>query len=705
MMDVSSDDGRTTDAAQELQQFRERMLRWMLVVSLVCYVPVTALLLPRGLRAHNYTYVVFNALSVVDLVAIAVLRGLPLSVRAWAFTLPSLAHVALLLPAYVDPVGLANAAASCMFLAALCGAWSGGLYGALLVAVLLVAQGIWPGEVDPVRLQGIRMGPLEPLVILIGTIPLVTMGIAAVHTVLRGLVRGYGQALSHLSVAEQNDRRFRGVFELTPDPMALLRLPEGRYEDVNPAFEAAFGWPRADVLGRTGEDLQLFRAEDRARVLRRLVHGHALDALEVTAQRRDGRELRVVLDARAADMGGQRMAVIVARDVTQQRRLESVVRHAQQVEAIGQLTGGIAHNFRNVLGTILPNLDVCLEAASDELKPALQDARTAASAAVGLAERLTRIARREAVTTPGPVAVGPLLAEVVALCRSTFEARHALVLDAAGDGVVNADRGELHQVFLNLLLNARDAVEDLTLPRIYVRLRRSEDGQSLLASVTDNGAGMDELTLRRLGEPFFTTKGADHGTGLGLTTAFAAVRAAGGRITVESRSGAGSSFTVQLPLAEVGAVQAAPSPRLGGRALVVEDDRLLLDALGRQLGQLGIEAELVSDGPVAAARLREAPGAFNLLITDLEMPGVGGRQLIAEAQASEPGLPVLVITGANAPEPIPGVAAVLSKPVPSAQLEAAVARCLGLEGNREGVERSDVARSGPSDRGDETCTS
>jgi signal transduction histidine kinase len=259
--------------------------------------------------------------------------------------------------------------------------------------------------------------------------------------------------------------------------------------------------------------------------------------------------LQIMVHARAAILAGERVAVIVARDLTSQRQLEAAVRQAQQVDALGRMAGGIAHNFRNALGTILPNLDVCLEAAPAELWPALRDARAAASAAVGLATRLTQIVRREAGAPPTPVALGALLAEVVDLCRSTFDARCAVALDAVGDGAVLGVRGELHHAFLNLLLNARDAVELARAPRIEVRLRSSADGQTLSVAVSDNGAGMDAATLRRLGEPFFTTKGEGAGTGLGLATTFAAVRAIGGRITVESREGAGSTFTVELPAA------------------------------------------------------------------------------------------------------------------------------------------------------------
>jgi PAS domain S-box-containing protein len=670
----------TTEATLQLVVFRERMLRMLVVVSLCFVVPTGLALTPRALREGNYQYLAFPWGVITDLLLIAGLRRvLPPPVRAWMFALPGLVHVALVLPVMVDPVGLASAVTCCGYLTALVGIRSGVAYGALLLGILGTASYLAPWSVDPAVVAAIRHGPLRPGVIALGAMPLVGMLAAAVHIVLRGLIRGFDEALASLRAAQQSDRRFRGVFEMTPDPMMLLRLSDSTCLDVNPAFERVFGWPRDEVLGALPEDLGVLNADERELLLRRVAQGQQPGELDLVAHRRDGRELNVALSARAADVGGERLALMVARDVTTQRKLESAVRHAQRIETTGALAGGIAHNFRNALGAILPNLDVCLEDAPEHLEPALRDARAAASAAVDLARKLTRIARREVGGAPAPVTLSELLADVTALCRGTFGARLDVQLEVVEDGTVLGDRGELHQAFLNLLLNARDAVEEIREPRISVRLGRSEDG-GLQVTITDDGVGMDEATVRRLGEPFFTTKGEGKGTGLGITTAFAAFRAAGGRVAVTSSPGAGSTFTVVLPRSEA-APGAAPkvAARLGGRALVVDDDRRVLEALGRQLGGLGIEAELVDDGPQALARLRENTGGYSLLVTDMEMPGMDGRELIEQAHAVAPALPALVITGSMRCDPVPGALMVLAKPVSTVELAAAAARCLGVD--------------------------
>jgi PAS domain S-box-containing protein len=670
----------TSEATQQLGVFRERMLRMLVWVSLACIVPVNVVMAPLAIRQGNYLYLAYTWGAVATVVLVALLRRrLPLAVRAWMFVVPGLVHLSLSLPHVVDPLGMASAIACLMYVSALVGPRSGIVFGALILVVLGAGSYFAPWDIDPQMAVALRQGPLRPGVAAIGCVPMVAMVVAAVHIIIRGLVHGFDEALAGLRAAQQSDRQFRGVFESTPDPMVLIRLSDTTYVDVNPAFEQVFGWPGAEVRGRSVEQLTVLRAEDRTLLLRRVQEGQQPGELDLVAHRRDGQELNVVVTVRAAEVAGQRVALVVARDVTAQRRLESAVRHAQRIESTGALAGGIAHNFRNALGAILPNLDVCLEDAPESLHPALQDARAAASAAMDLARKLTRIARREVSSASGAVALGELLAEVAALCRSTFGARTEIQLEVVEDGTVLGDRGELHQAFLNLLLNARDAVEEVREPRISVRLGRSEDG-GLQVSITDDGVGMDESTVRRLGEPFFTTKGEGKGTGLGITTAFAAFRAAGGRVAVTSSPGAGTTFTVVLPRSEA-APGAAPkvAVRLGGRALVVDDDRRVLEALGRQLGGLGIEAELVDDGPQALARLRENPGAYSLLVTDMEMPGMDGRALIEQAHAVAPALPALVITGSTRCDPVPGAQEVLAKPVSTVELAAAAARCLGVD--------------------------
>jgi len=202
-----------------------------------------------------------------------------------------------------------------------------------------------------------------------------------------------------------------------------------------------------------------------------------------------------------------------------------------------------------------------------------------------------------------------------------------------------------------------------------------------VTTVVDNGCGMDADTLRRIGEPFFTTKAEGLGTGLGLSTAFAAVRDAGGRLSAASSPGA-TTFTVELPLHRDRATapeQSAPRPlRPDLRVLVVDDDGLLLEAVCRQLVSLGLEAEAFTDPVTALERLRTAPRAFDILITDLDMPVLSGKELAEQAHQIAPALPVVVLSGTQGQEPVPGAVAVLAKPATSATLAEAVGRCLGL---------------------------
>jgi signal transduction histidine kinase/CheY-like chemotaxis protein len=405
--------------------------------------------------------------------------------------------------------------------------------------------------------------------------------------------------------------------------------------------------------------------------------------LEVT--RRGGERATLQLSARRVRNGGAPVTVLIARDVTHERRLTAAVRHAQRVEAMGSLAAGIAHNFRNALTAVVPNIAFALEEAPAGLRPLLEDALKAATSAIALATELTRMSRHEGDGPREDVDIAGVARDVAAICRKTFGDHYRIEEAIERDlGRLRGRAGQLHQAVLNLCLNARDALEGVDQPRIGLSARRLAGDHQVEIVITDNGCGMGPETLRRLGEPFFTTKGEGQGTGLGLSTAFASIRDVGGRMSVESHPGAGSTFRILLPAQPAGgsaAAQAAgrPLPRPGGRVLAVDDDRLALDTLARQLASLGVEAETFADPLAALERLSRATTEVQVLITDLEMPGLGGAELAARARAIAPGLSVVVVSGTPDPVLPSSPDAVLLKPVATPDLAAALERCLRLQ--------------------------
>ena len=280
-----------------------------------------------------------------------------------------------------------------------------------------------------------------------------------------------------------------------------------------------------------------------------------------------------------------------------------------------------------------------------------------------------------------------VLEAVLRMCRSTFDrAIHIEQSIAPVRAVVLGPPGYLHQVLLNLCINARDALAGRPDPVLRVEafeLNGPVAGgraapRHLVVRVTDTGCGMGAATLERLGEPFFSTKGPGRGTGLGLATAFGIVHDLGGRITCTSREGEGSTFVLELPLV-VGEAVAGPSSHpavtlAGRRILVVDDEPLVRAALFRQLRALGADVIGAVDGSEGLARVRAE--RFDVVLLDLSMPGMPGTQVLAELRADKTAPPVIVVSGDAHKVGVEGAAAVLEKPVEAAELTRTIERVL-----------------------------
>ncbi len=371
-------------------------------------------------------------------------------------------------------------------------------------------------------------------------------------------------------------------------------------------------------------------------------------------------------------------------DVTEQKRLEEAVREAQRRDAMGTLAAGIAHNFNNLLATIIPNLELARGHAPTELHDELDDAQNAAMGAAELVRQLMQLVRRDEERRPEVVDVGALIREVGRMCRTTFE--RAIEIDCGPtEGVcrVLGRRAELQQVILNLCLNARDALVGRPSPRLSMAVRA--DGAWVVLVVEDNGAGMSEEVLARLGEPFFTTKPPGLGTGLGLATVHGILRDLGGSLECTSQPGNGARFTVRLPLADGDVVTAvtqtaagAASP-MGLRMLVVDDEPLVRSALQRMLRQIGCEVILAEDG-FQALRELDASARIDGVLLDLAMPGMGGAEVLRRMVAAGSTTPVYVLSGFVPDEvDLSGAAEVLNKPLQLADLQRV---CAALRGAR-----------------------
>ncbi|HVY31806.1 MAG TPA: PAS domain S-box protein [Polyangiaceae bacterium] len=366
-------------------------------------------------------------------------------------------------------------------------------------------------------------------------------------------------------------------------------------------------------------------------------------------------------------------------DVTEQRRIAETLRHRQKVEAMGELVAGVAHNFNNMLAVIMPNLDMAIDDVSGETRVILSEARHATHSAAELVRQLMRITRREPDAAPELVDMVAMLRDVGALLKRTLGSTMSLKISSPrGPLVVRGVPSDLNVVLLNLCFNARDALSSVTGAELSIRLTTREAERELVLEVEDNGSGMSEATLQRLGEPFFTTKGPGAGTGLGVATVYGLVRALAGCVEVESQLGKGTLFRVVLPLETISQPTARDeintAKRLEGiRVLVIEDEAYVREALVRQLLSVGAEVEAAGDGDSGLAAFQSR--GFDAVLLDLNLPGLSGSAVLEGIRKLDHEQAVVVLTGhVNQSDALERASSVLTKPVTRAALVDAITR-------------------------------
>jgi two-component system cell cycle sensor histidine kinase/response regulator CckA len=353
----------------------------------------------------------------------------------------------------------------------------------------------------------------------------------------------------------------------------------------------------------------------------------------------------------------------VVRDVTKRRELEEQLRSVQKMEAIGRLAGGVAHDFNNLLLVIGAYTDLAAEELPVDSAALvdLDEVRKATGRATALTRQLLAFSRKQ-VLRPEVLDVNALLAGLQkVLARLLGEDVELLFSPAPRLGATKADVGQIEQVLLNLAINARDAMPSGGRLRIETRNAEIdaqlasrhvglEPGSYVQIAVEDNGAGMDEATAARVFEPFFSTKPAGKGTGLGLAMAYGIVNQSGGQIQVESAPGRGTTFRIQLPAVASESVAVSPSehpPAVRGRErlLLVEDEDLVRRSLVRALTRHGYDVLEASGAGAALDELQHAESRIDLMVTDVVMPGMSGPKLVEVVRRILPDLRVLYISG------------------------------------------------------------
>jgi two-component system cell cycle sensor histidine kinase/response regulator CckA len=443
---------------------------------------------------------------------------------------------------------------------------------------------------------------------------------------------------------------------------------EGRFFDVNPALIAMLGYESVEqVLALDPQSDVFLDPREQARVMGEFQRGARLDNVEVRWKRKDGSAITVRLSGRVVNSPEETAEVveIIAEDITERRVLENQFRQAQKMEAVGRLAGGVAHDFNNLLMVISGYTEVLLEHTrkSNPLYPKIEAIHQATDRATTLTRQLLAFSRKQLLELK-VVDLNIIVEDMERLLRPLIGENIELQTQLAPDlGRTRADAGQIEQVIMNLVVNSKDAMPNggkITIQSANARLNNEDvrreytyiqPGLYVVLSVTDTGEGMDKETQLRIFEPFFTTKEKGKGTGLGLSTVYGIIKQSGGYVLVESEPRQGTTFRIYLPRVEdalepVGAVGAASSQSGGSETvLLVEDEESVRQLVRETLESKGYKVLEADNGEAALQIVSGYSGKIDMLITDVVMPGMSGRELSARLCASCPQTKVLYLSG------------------------------------------------------------
>ena len=475
---------------------------------------------------------------------------------------------------------------------------------------------------------------------------------------LLGITREITERKKADAALRESENNFRMLFEQATEGI-FVTDPEGRFVDVNPAACTLTGYTREEIAAMTVADLVLPEEVPRvASAIAELSAGQVITG-EWRARRKDGCIYIVEVSAKRLADGRLRA---FARDITERTQLQAQLLQAQKMESLGRLAGGIAHDFNNLLTVINGTADFAIADLPDAaaLRDDLEQIRLAGERAASLTRQLLAMSRQQ-ILKPEVLDLTAVVRRMEGMLRRLIPEHIDLAFSLSDPlGSVNADPSQIEQVVLNLAVNAQDAMPDggtLTIETRDVDLGVGSaahpnlaPGRYVLLSVRDTGMGMDEGTRKQIFEPFFTTKEPGKGTGLGLPTVYGIVKQSGGGIWVSSEPGKGSTFTIHLPRVD-GVPREAPSahpavPVPGTETILLVEDEPALRALTKRiLHSAGYQVLEAANGLDALRLAEQHRGTVHLMITDVVMPGMNGRELAERLSRFAPRMRVLFTSG------------------------------------------------------------
>ena len=451
---------------------------------------------------------------------------------------------------------------------------------------------------------------------------------------------------------------------VTHAPIGIYIVQQGKFAMINPGFEAITGYTAQELLGQDclSPVSPGYRAFVREQAIQRL-KGEGLPPYEYQFINKSGETGWVMETVTPTQYKGQRAVLGYFMDITPLKKLEAQFLQAQKMEAVGRLAGGIAHDFNNILGVIIGYAEIMWMGLkeNDPLCGYLGEIKRAAVRAASLTRQLLAFSRKQ-IQQLEVINLNEVITDLETMLHRLIGEDLELVMELDSALLsVKADKGQIEQIILNLAVNAKDAMPqggkltietcDVYLDETYCRDHPYvSPGPFVMLAVSDNGMGMDEETRAHIFEPFYTTKETGKGTGLGLSTVFGIVKQSGGSIEVYSEPGFGTTFKVYLPSAEKPAerpqAEIHASPLSGHETiLVVEDDDGLRPLIIDVLKMYGYEVLEARDGDEALRICKDHEGPIHLMVTDVVMPRMSGRQLAEQVAPLYPQMQVLFMSG------------------------------------------------------------
>lgn len=484
---------------------------------------------------------------------------------------------------------------------------------------------------------------------------------------IQGILRDVDERKRMQAALQERESLFRTIFDLSPQAIALTEVETGILREVNRTFCELTGFNKQEIVGKTTTELGFYSKEDRERFINEINRSGRVYGLEMDFRAKDGSILNTVMFSKMISLEREQLLLTIFLDVTERKRLEAMLQHAQKMEAVGTLAGGIAHDFNNLLQAILGYSQILLleKEITDADYEKIKGIEAMARRGGDLTKRLLIYARKMQ-SRPEPLRLNGNIIQICRVLERTLPKTIEIELRLSDDiGIVSCDPGEFEQIIMNLSVNARDAMPDggrllietknVFLDEEFCRSHPgAKEGACVLVRVSDTGFGMDDELLSHIFEPFFTTKDTGKGTGLGLAMVYGIVKSHNGYITCTSTPGGGTTFEIYFPVPGAGQVDeksARPtgdSQASGGRRrgiLVVDDEEMVRNSTRAMLEHFGYNVFLADSGETALEFYRTRCSDVDLVILDLGMPGIGGRESMKELRKIDPDVKVIIASG------------------------------------------------------------